>query len=115
MKEKLETIRQKCIEAHPNDDRDNAHWVGYSTKDTDKKTPMFDEFPYTLADVLLTLGCHQNKNTSGRTILIDSNSGLFVEEMRDYNKSHQTHWNFLKDSLTDQSEETIDFLYELLK
>lgn len=103
--EKTEEIRKACIAAHPNDDRDTAHWVGYSQKDLEKKNPMFDEFPYTLADVLLAIRTRR-KGIDNQNWYPHDSKNVFETVMR---------WLLSKDDLRDQSPETIDFLYSLLK
>jgi hypothetical protein len=55
-----------------------------------------------LADVLLAI----------EKMLIDENSGIWGKT--DRQNSVVSHWNLRKDDLNEQSEETIDFLAELL-
>lgn len=64
--------------------------------------------PIRLADVLLTIDAVQMKNLYEKKIIPIPRKGIF-------GKICDGKWNFFKDDLTQQSEETIDFLYELLK
>lgn len=55
-----------------------------------------------LADVLLAMKSLKERKWTDQAWLITGSKD-------------DCNWNLLKDSLTDQSEETIEFLYELLK
>lgn len=69
--------------------------------------------PIRLADVLLAI---ITKDPANRTRVIVESSGQFIFcVFGDEGKKAGPSWNLLKDSLTDQSPETIDFLYQLLK
>lgn len=141
--EKIEVIRKACIKA--NDDilklqfgcliscndfskpsiREYAGWKW--DRDTESKIrmvmessgqlfPFDDNFeilgrPIRLADVLLAI---EKKNL---LIAIDEEGAFIQYDSIDgeYTLRVYENWNLLKDSIYDQSEETINFLYELLK
>lgn len=66
--------------------------------------------PIRLADVLLAL--NRKSNTSGYWAVDTTGAWL---DMRKSVRHIMSEWNLRKDSLDEQSEETISFLYELLK
>ena len=153
---KLETIREKCIEANPsikdlvfgceienvifykdakkkepdwmrrNELRGTVikdlrsdflpMWVDYGDQLEFEISPhdyvSFDIIgrPIRLADVLLAIRKVKGSAYDFAELLgLDWDSDGIIEEYRD------SIWNLLKDDLTQQSDETIDFLYELLK
>lgn len=87
MKEQLAFIREKCIEATP------AKLL---------VTPKYGEEPVRLADVLLAIRS-QVKYTSK----IKDWNGASIHMLNNY-------WNLLK-PLNEQSEECINFIYQLLQ
>lgn len=121
MREKqIEAIRQKCIEANPEIETQRCGNCGYemdggycreldSEGEGQPHCPGPSELrPIRLADVLLAI-----KNKS---ILVDI-TGNFWEwrSMNEAPRSFAATWNLRKDDLTEQSDECITFLAELLK
>lgn len=92
---KLETIREKCVAAN------------------------LDEFefgiprPIRLADVLLAIGDIGLASMNIAAPNIDYGKASFIWEP--FSSGKHFIWNLREDDLSKQSEETIDFLYELLK
>lgn len=84
--QQLELIRQKCIEANPERD-----WF----------TPIPQ--PIRLADVLLAIPKY----------LAIGNTGQFMDAS-DVLPDEPIYWNLRKDNLTEQGDECITFLAELL-
>ncbi len=144
MNTNLEKIRKACIEANPEIvDADtgfkNKAGTGWQYAFTDSKgrnqhmgtifatreeahlaavrSGLFDERPIRLADVLLLLEeikgygeeCHVD---SDGTISFFAFNPLCGPEPE--SQILKGNWNLRKDSLTDQSEETINFIAELL-
>jgi hypothetical protein len=106
MTDKLETIREKCIEANPEIHRVFDNWA--STHDRDEEQFTHEERPIRLADVLLAMeGEPYFIGTDGCWQRWDDNLGLISCAM-------QNSWNLHEDDLTKQSPETVDFLYALL-
>ena len=85
---KLAAIQQKCVEANP--EIENKRWG--------------TERPIRLADVLLAV---QKQEYGG------SPEFRYTCEKLTSGAWH-VHWNLRKDDLTEQSEECISFLYDLL-
>lgn len=98
--EKLEAIRDACIKANPKRD-----WMG------DDNGYPYQE-PCRLADVLLAIGDQGLVSLSVHSAG-DFGTASFIWEPIGSMK-HMT-WNLLNDDLRDQSPETVDFLYQLLK
>ncbi len=92
--EQLETIRAACIRANP----DRA-WIRYEDVDT--------EWPVRLADVLWAWHEKADKDLQDKDII--------PLPMRAMYGKIALHWNLRKDDLTEQSDETISFLYDILK
>jgi len=137
MNEKLQFIREKCIAANPEIVElkfgcllNNIHRPSYPITMFLWKVgeqvmtfhPQFDQElvkdmhsleifgrPIRLADVLLAIGC--NSYTVPKDRFRDGNS-LYSG---DWNANGQIMWNLRADDLEKQSQETVDFLYELLK
>ncbi len=137
-KEKLEAIRQACIKANPEIvelkfgclisgfghhrspvvclDKDYTAFLHAPTLITNDKTKNVQANyeiigrPIRLADVLLALHrTSRTQNVSINTLVGTMMNHNFTRD--DLNK----HWDFYKDSLDEQPEETISFIYELLK
>ncbi len=68
-----------------------------------------------LADVLLAIQAKYQKINGYVTYLVGSNGTFYEQEGLCGSHQELDYWNLLKDSLTDQSEECIEFLYNLLK
>lgn len=100
MNQKLEAIRQKCIEA--NQDK----WT---------RSMQAREFPIRLADVLLAM--HGNRKSGqlfavvGNGAIYELSGGNFKE---DADKPALASWNLRQDDLEEQSPETIDFIANVL-
>jgi len=142
--EKIEAIRQKCIEANPEIVElkfgciFEHTWCGEKTINIisskpepsmnqillrvptidgntwDFEIPFQKEYkilgrPIRLADVLLAIGKKQEIKPRLELWSVQ------LEMMFTRNERNNAMWNLLKDSLSDQSSECIDFLYELLK
>jgi hypothetical protein len=87
--EKLEAIRKACVEANPK--REWTMIVGGG----------WTESPVRLADVLLAMDAKLKTP--------------FFETANDWERFLFIKWNLYKDSLEEQSEETVAFIYDLLK
>lgn len=94
--EKVEAIRQACIKANP--EIDTTYWI--SPKDPYEGIEDCKEVtrPIRLADVLLAKECINRAR----------------EMYNRYTYETVEKWNLHADDLTQQSPETIDFLYGLL-
>lgn len=69
--------------------------------------------PIRLADVLLVIG---SRGVDAMPDVLVSDTGLIVTHNADRKLNNKgLHWNLRADDLEKQSEETINFLYELLK
>lgn len=92
--QKIAFIREACIKANP-----EIMSLGFGCEGR----------PIRLADVLLAIGRREDRihlSCDGWFCLLDAYTSNF---MRRFN------WYLHKDSLEDQSEETIDFIYSLLE
>jgi hypothetical protein len=87
--DKLELIRQACIKANP---------IGSGG---------FKYRPIRLADVLLAI----DGTTQGQLIAIRPNGDMYRSDIQ----NTKWHWNLRNDDLSQQSNECIEFLYDLLK
>lgn len=65
-----------------------------------------------LADCLYAIW---KANPANRTNFIVESSGTMIHRTAGTNPKIAAEWNLLKDSLSDQSEKTIDFIHNLLK
>lgn len=110
--QQIALIRQECIEANPEIVSDkkqidirNGHGEWLGVEETGVMRPI------RLADVLLAIPL-----TEGTTWRVTQN-GIFVSVEDEWGKETFTdaQWNFLKDDLTEQSEECITFLAGLLQ
>lgn len=112
--DQIQLIREKCIEANP--EIATKRLVG-------DKYEVTEEFvscrPIRLADILLAI----NKNPEDYSIGTDGrfmkmtwfpNGGFNMEWVKESNGVLAIGWNLLKDDLSLQSPETIQFLYQLL-
>lgn len=139
MNPKLQLIREKCIAANPdlqesmtecNKCGGRGFFEGHDSDDTHGGTgeclscpiktqcpecrgERFIVRPIHLADVLLLLGDAFNGSVgiNGETFVWKVTEG----EWREDQPQHYYPWNLRADDLEKQSEETINFLYELLK
>jgi hypothetical protein len=138
MTHKLDTIRRKCIEANPeivelrfgcklrHDSGDmytvvrkeRGDWIKtLELGDDDSVMLKFCEIlgrPIRLADVLLAMRVEHSEYSV-------SSAGYFEEwslnqppDVFHLTANSSARWNLVEDDLTKQSEQTIDFLYELL-
>ena len=99
-------IREKCVAANSDIER----LVGYG-RHGDK---LIDDRPVRLADVLLAINYYEevvkNKNS-----WFDEPSNIIGGELILYiTEAGRMIWNLRKDNLTEQSDETLEFLYNLL-
>ena len=110
----LELVRQKCIEANPEiagrcfdcgclNDGDNCSTGGVHSEPR----------PIHLADVLLAIGDRGLASMSISPVTIDYGKVSFIWEP--YGQSGHFMWNLKDDDLTHQSQETVDFLAEILR
>jgi len=110
MNENLELIRQKCIEANPEiKERVTFDFIG---TEIDKTT-------IRLADVLLTLGSTTRAIKGQIHLSWAGTPKWLVIKSRD-DVAYRSHdggcaWKMESDDLNEQSEETIDFVAELLR
>ena len=111
MNDKLTLIREKCIAANPEIKGVFCEGCGIPWKDAKSTCPRYvsdpcypspeRERPIRLADVLLAIETAAKKR-------VDENEGEMAHV--------SVHlWNLRADDLQQQSEETINFLHELLK
>lgn len=99
--DKIKYIKEKIIQANP-----TKQW------EWDCKCGMTHDKDYSLADVLLAI---QNRGEVFKNYHI-ATSGHFYSVMIDHRTLVQAYkWDLFKDSLSDQSNETIDFIFNLLK
>lgn len=118
----LEKIRAACIAANPEiriyETRCMTCGYGFEyCKCSPKRTECYKDRPIRLADVLLSIRNtnEPSKYYSGITCL-----GNFTEDFGEKTvwrneEKKPISWNLRADDLEKQSEETISFLYELLK
>ena len=105
METKLKLIREACIKANP-----PTHKVSDGTKYTVGKSIVdYDKIPIRLADVLVAL---DQKYPGQFAVVTETEKGMvvkkeFMEILR--------FWEWKDNNLENQSEECINFLYELLK
>lgn len=98
--DKLEIIKQKCIAANPEIGTARAHW------------PFEREIR--LADVLLAVDVFRNgKNEHGYSVR--HTGRIYEDDLNSVAKKQVGVWNLRADDLQEQSPETIEFLYSLLK
>lgn len=111
--ERLGAVRQKCIEANPT----IVRWGGFDLAKmalggVPESAP--DEVrPIRLADVLLAIG---KAMTRGNSYFVDADGGFhewFAPQGR-LDLRTVGRWNLRADDLSQQSEETIDFIASLL-
>jgi hypothetical protein len=95
MENKLDLIRQKCVGANP------VKWKDWDT---------FEYAEFRLADVLLAI-----QNTRVQLAFYGADQLWIVESKAGLPGRVSTKWNLPEDDLMGQSEETINFLYELLR
>lgn len=125
MKNKIKEIRQACIKANPEilSEKCCGHCLGTGNAEafgeegecaecdlgiiTDKSSKILGR-PIRLADVLIPLARKLGAHRPTINYTIDK---IIFNGGAPWNPS----WNLLKDSLSDQSEETVNFIYELLK
>ena len=100
--DKLNFIRQKCIEANPNR---SEGWDEDSGRPTG--SGYMDFMPCRLADVLLVIKKMYMNGTLQKEGEFKNGTEWFGEIAWD--------WNLRSDDLTQQSEETINFLFDLLQ
>lgn len=97
MEQQLQFIKEKIRQAHP-----SKQW------EWDCKAGMTHDDAYTLADVLLAMKESPELSKINREKLI-------IQQKSHILRPSWCHWNLLKDSLSDQSHETISFIANLLK
>jgi hypothetical protein len=113
MNEKLELIRQKCIEANPEIaipcgcPKGGMYWDGQACEKCGGTE--YKSRPIRLADVLLAIPTDGIEWSMKKDRVGLRQSLGFKKEPTDW-----VHWNLRKDDLNKQSEETIDFLAGLL-
>lgn len=93
--EKLEVIRQACIKANP---------------EKDILIPTF-----ILSDVLLAIDKKHKMANGYVEYLVGCNGAFYSQESLCESQHELAYWNLLKDSLSNQSSETIEFIYQLVK
>jgi hypothetical protein len=100
--QQLETIRQACIKANKE--------IVTTHLPTEKFNPYETERPIRLADVLLAIG-DNNPKVNG----IRANGGFMrIGRFQQRNTNYTLFWNLRTDDLTAQSNDTIEFLANLL-
>jgi hypothetical protein len=111
MNEKLELIRQACIAANPNrrwEDLGNCkrHWADDFSQTCSCPPDSERKLPCRLADVLLAIkSTHYALDSEGEFMLHADGSWHYAGPI----------WNLRNDDLSQQSNECIEFLYDLLK
>lgn len=139
MNDKLELIRKKCIEANPeivelkfgcevvlNLNNDKAVLLGETSsflsgwfKTNNEIYPVgghtFEIIgrPIRLADVIFAISKNWVRDNSDKSRLMGT--FVFFSDQQSKLLCTVSLWNLLKDNLEDQSEETISFIYDLLK
>lgn len=104
--QKIQFIQERCIKANP----EKGWWSAAEG---------LREYEFRLADVLLAI---KEKQGTSSTFFVNPYGLFYSFEGTDF-KSGSTAtvkylhlgWNLLKDDLSQQSEETVSFIYELLK
>lgn len=112
--EMLEAVRQKCVEANPDI---NLVFLG-----DERGRPLYASRYPTLADVLLAstkaFGYWDNLGKDLPSLQYDALIGFIIVAVEpdesEYRDVTKVKWNLRRDSLNDQSPETIRFLYTLL-
>jgi hypothetical protein len=99
--DQLSLIRQKCIEA----------LCAHGTRSEQSLYTRGFDRPIRLADVLLAI-TKASPNNHNRVWL--KSDGRFVLNENGNSLHNPADWNLRKDDLTEQSEECINFIYELL-
>ena len=101
MKDKINKIRKACIKANPE---------GFGIIDEQKSYPYMRDVR--LADVLLVI------SNSVHNVYIDAD-GVFIDYDSVWEsgevKVHDFNWNLKDNNLENQSEETLEFIFNLLK
>jgi hypothetical protein len=100
MNEKLQFIREKCIAANP----DKIWEVAYD--DIYRRIE-----PCRLGDVLLAF---QGQGIATK-MAIDENGYFYLFAGGSFGREDECSWNLRADDLEKQPEETISFLYDLLR
>jgi hypothetical protein len=112
--EQIEVIRQTCINANPQIKKEQEDWQIFIANLDSLPTDIEDAFgaepllgrPIRLADVLLAIKAVPYQKWPGGWAAIPD------EELRDLVLNH---WNLPADDLIQQSDGTIEFIYQLLK
>lgn len=105
MNDKLQLIREKCIAANPKIETINDCSCRFCSKDNHQTIKLFGR-PLRLADVLLVIQIKNNEQYKDERALYATRGDVHLVV---------TFWDLHNDDLEQQSEETINFLYELLK
>ncbi len=106
--QKIEVIRAKCIEANP-EIKKRRYAIG---RGEDFYTSKYILPTIHIADVLVAI-----QHTPKTSKLVIDDYGVFWDMNTLKNSTLQEKsfaWNLLKDDLTLQSEETINFIYDLI-
>jgi hypothetical protein len=120
MTSNLDLIRQKCIEANPEIRTSRFRCLCAENGRCSYKDHNRVGREVRLADVLLAMNKKLNDEASGAVIIAgdDGTFGIVYTDRPGYEKYvnwQSEEWNLREDDLTKQSEETISFLYDLLK
>lgn len=110
--QQIDFIRQKCIEANPAKTwRDTGNCQRHWADDFDVPCTCTNvEYPVRLADVLLTIRVGKSYSPDELADLV----GLRADEGGGMDLRNSL-WKFRFDDLREQSEETINFIYNLLQ
>lgn len=119
--EQLDLIRQKCIEINPSILCVDCEGVGYQVEGDHNGEPVqvqcpCHERPIRLADILLAIESSflaASKNVEEVVIAETGSFGVVRNETQQV-AWHPIYWKLRKDNLTEQSDECIKFLAELL-
>lgn len=109
MNDKLQKITESVYKANPDKPKIKmvCHVRGHEKS---------EEEPIRLADVLLAISSRGDADTPAPVWAIDTAGEFFDQSTSDGSPIYLAkYWNLLKDSLSDQSPETLQFIYELLK
>jgi len=115
MNEKLQLTREKCIAANLEKERKELMCPECKRQVVTHGTAILRQPPIRLADVLLAIGTLKRFSPAPEAFSIGEHLSLDFFAHGDDANRFRISWNLRADSLEQQSEETVKFLWELLK
>lgn len=127
MQEQINYIREKAIEANPSIkdlvfgcrivDFMKGHAIIVGIEKYENESDCYYQFYDNIPHPIINLSPYHNWTIIGREIRLADVLGICIPKMteREIIKFVLYDWNLLKDSLSDQSPETVEFIYNLLK